>query len=56
MVRGVGSDIVKIMRISRLIESDFSGKFMARAFHPQEIAQAEKIRLSSKRFEYFASR
>jgi holo-[acyl-carrier protein] synthase len=54
-IKGVGIDIAKIPRFSRLLEQKYINNFLNKALHPIEIEEINKLKQEQKA-KYLASR
>jgi holo-[acyl-carrier protein] synthase len=56
LIKGVGIDITKIPRFSRLLEQKYINNFLNKALHPIEIEEIKKLTSNELKARYLASR
>ncbi len=55
-IKGVGIDITKIPRFTRLITQKYFPNFLNKALHPKEIEEFNKLKTDEMKSKYLASR
>jgi holo-[acyl-carrier protein] synthase len=56
LIKGVGIDITKIPRFSRLLEQKYLNNFLNKALHPIEIQEIQNLKSNDLKARYLASR
>ena len=55
-IKGVGIDITKIPRFTKLIDQKYIGNFLNKALHPKEIEEYNRLKTIELKSKYLASR